>query len=244
MAERIDDIGFGGLKLIQEPEEFCYGVDAVILADFAAKYASGKPKSIVDLGTGTGIIPLILSYKTQAEWIAGVELQQASYERACRNAEMNELQERIHFFHSDVKEAAGGKLAFLKGSADVVTTNPPYMPNLGGLMNANSAKAIARHETSAGLEVFFACAAALLKPRGDLFMVHRPSRLADICCFARQYGLEPKRLCFVSPNVKKAPNIILVHCVKGGGRELRLLEPLYVYKEDGSYTEELRSCYL
>ena len=244
MAERMDDIGFGGLKLIQEPEEFCYGVDAVILADFAAKYASGKPKSIVDLGTGTGIIPLILSYKTQAEWIAGVELQQASYERACRNAEMNELQERIHFFHSDVKEAADGKLAFLKGSTDVVTTNPPYMPNLGGLTNANSAKAIARHETSAGLADFFACAAALLKPRGDLFMVHRPSRLADICCFARQYGLEPKRLCFVSPNVEKAPNIILVHCVKGGGRELRLLDPRYVYKEDGSYTEELRSCYL
>ena len=100
MAERIDDIGFGGLKLIQEPEEFCYGVDAVILADFAAKYASGKPKRIVDLGTGTGIIPLILSHKTQAELIAGVELQQASYERACRNAEMNELQKRIHFFHS------------------------------------------------------------------------------------------------------------------------------------------------
>lgn len=244
MAERMDDIGFGGLKLIQEPEEFCYGVDAVILADFAAKYASGKPKSIVDLGTGTGIIPLILSYKTQAELIAGVELQQASYERACRNAERNRLQERIHFFHSDVKEAAVGKLAFLKGSADVVTTNPPYMPSLGGLTNANSAKAIARHETSAGLEDFFACAAALLKPRGDLFMVHRPSRLADICCFARQYGLEPKRLCFVSPNVKKAPNIILVHCVKGGGRELRLLDPLYVYREDGSYTEELRSCYL
>lgn len=140
MAERMDDIGFGGLKLIQEPEEFCYGVDAVILADFAAKYASGKPKSIVDLGTGTGIIPLILSHKTQADLIAGVELQQASYERACRNAEMNKLQERIHFFHSDVKEAAYGKLAFLKGSADVVTTNPPYMPSLGGLTNAEQRK--------------------------------------------------------------------------------------------------------
>lgn len=293
MAERIDEIGFGGLRLIQEPEEFCYGVDAVILADFAAKNFSvkaekstktpngetnkiaslcqtaestSKKKSgcIVDLGTGTGIVPLILSYKTDAAFIAGVELQQASYARAVRNAELNGLSERLSFFNADVKTLFGSgakpvgstekthetefydltAVNALKGQVDAVTMNPPYMPNLGGLTNANTAKAIARHETTASLWDFFACASSLLKPKGDLFMVHRPSRLADICCFARENRLEPKELCFVSPNVKKAPNIVLVHCVKDGGRELKLLDPLFVYKEDGDYTDELRKCYI
>lgn len=264
MAERIDDIGFGGLRLIQEPDEFCYGVDAVILADFAAKNFSGGNGVIVDLGTGTGIVPLILSAKTDARLIAGVELQRGSYERAVRNAEMNGLSERLSFFNADVKIlfAGGARTAenaektpetglydaaavnALKGQVDAVTMNPPYMPNSGGITNFNTAKAIARHETTASLWDFFACASALLKPKGDLFMVHRPARLADICCFARENRLEPKELRFVSPNVKKAPNIVLVHCVKDGGRELKLLDPLFVYNEDGGYTDELRKCYI
>lgn len=243
MAERIDNIGFGDLKLIQEPDEFCYGVDAVILADFAAKHATGPIRNVVDLGTGTGVIPLILSHKTEAEFIAGLEIQEGSYRRAVRNAEINNLEDRVHFFKGDVKTAAKDVLRDLKGSMDVVTTNPPYMQGQEGLKCANSAKSIARHETTAGLEDFFACAKALLKPRGDLFMVHRPSRLADICCFAREYGLEPKELCFVSPNVNRAANILLVHCVKGGGKQLRIIDPLYVYEETGEYTESLRKCY-
>lgn len=274
MAERIDEIGFGGLKLIQEPKEFCYGVDAVILADFAAKNfavkaaktakCADKKKNvntdgsenfektskkqngcIVDLGTGTGIIPLILSYKTDADLIAGIELQTGSYGRAVRNAELNGLESRIRFFNEDVKTLTENEeiSELLKGQADAVTMNPPYMPSLGGLTNANTAKAIARHETSAGLWDFFSCASSLLKPKGDLFMVHRPSRLADICCFARENRLEPKELCFISPNVNKTPNIVLVHCVKDGGRELRFLDPLYVYNEDGCYTDRLLACY-
>lgn len=243
MAERVDNIGFGNLKLIQEPDEFCYGVDAVILADFAAKNAADSVRNVVDLGTGTGVIPLILSHKTDAGFIAGLEIQEGSYQRAVRNAEMNHLTDRIHFFKGDVKTAATDVLKSLKGTVDVVTTNPPYMQGSGGLKCSNSAKSIARHETTAGLEDFFACAQALLKPRGDLFMVHRPSRLADICCLARQYGLEPKELCFVSPNVNKGANIILVHCVKGGGKQLRILDPLYVYEKNGEYTAKLRKCY-
>lgn len=243
MTERIDNIGFGGLKLVQEPSEFCYGVDAVILADFAAHHATSPINRAVDLGTGTGIIPLILSHKTEAAMIAGLEIQEGSYQRALRNAELNGLDHRICFYKGDVKNAAKDELRHLLGQMDAVTSNPPYMEKTGGLKCANDAKSIARHETTAGLEDFMACGAALLKPKGDFFMVHRPSRLADICCFGRKYGLEPKELCFVSPDSRKAPNIILIHCVKGAGRQLRILEPLYVYNEDGTYTDKLRECY-
>lgn len=243
MAERIDNIGFGNLQLIQNPDEFCYGVDAVILANFAAKHAAFPINRAMDLGTGTGVIPLILSHKTEADFIGGLEIQEGSYRRAVRSAELNGLKRRVCFYKGDVKTAAQDKLKALLGQMDTVTSNPPYMEKTGGLKCANDAKSIARHETTAGLEDFMRCAAALLKPRGDFFMVHRPSRLADICCFARKCGLEPKELCFVSPNVRKAPNIILVHCVKGGGRQLRILDPLYIYKEDGTYTDELRKCY-
>lgn len=243
MTERIDKVGFGGLQLIQEPGEFCYGVDAVILADFAARHATSPLNRVIDLGTGTGIIPLILSRKTGATMIAGLEIQEGSYKRAVRNAALNGLENRVRFYKGDVKTAAKDELRHLLGQMDAVTSNPPYMEKTGGLKCANTAKSIARHETTAGLEDFMACAAAMLKPRGDFFMVHRPSRLADICCFARAYGLEPKELCFVSPDCRRTPNIILVHCVKGAGRQLRILEPLYVYNKDGSYTEELRKCY-
>ncbi len=243
MAERVDNIGFGGLRLIQDPEEFCYGVDAVILADFAAKHAGSHPDAIFDLGTGTGIIPLILSEKTKASLIGGLEIQEASFQRAVRNAKMNGLAERVKFFRGDAKTAAHDVLAEYRGKVDLVTCNPPYMQGTGGLKCMNMAKSIARHETSADLEDFFACAGALLRPGGDLFMVHRPSRLADICCFARKHGLEPKEMRFVSPNSTGAANIILIRCVKGGGKELKVLDPLYVYDEDGNYTQALRSCY-
>lgn len=251
-GERVDDIGFGGLKLIQKPEEFCYGVDAVILADFAARYAAaalpsrkGQSEAVtaVDLGTGTGIIPLILSYKTGWHQLVGVEVQEGSFKRAVRNAALNGLDERVSFIHGDVKDfdVCWGKE--LSGSVDVVTSNPPYTKGSGGIKSTNRAKAIARHETTAGLEDFIRCAAQLLRPRGDFFMVHRPSRLADICCMARAAGLEPKEMCFVGPNRESAPNILLVHMVKGAGRQLTLLEPLFVYEENGSYTEKLKECY-
>ena len=250
-GERVDDTGFGGLRLIQKPEEFCYGVDAVILADFAARSAAVSLPSrrrqddvtAVDLGTGTGIIPLILSYKTQWQRLIGVEVQEGSYGRAVRNARMNGLDERLRFIRGDVKDFGEGWGKDLAASADVVTSNPPYTQGSGGLKSANTAKAIARHETTAGLEDFIRCAGWLLKPRGDFFMVHRPSRLVDICCMAREAGLEPKEMCFVSPDCETAANILLVHMVKGGGRQLTLLDPLFVYEKDGSYSEKIKECY-
>ena len=243
------ETGFGKLRLIQKPEEFCYGVDAVLLADFAAKNVAsaavrnGTDVTAVDLGTGTGIIPVILSHKTGWDSITGVELQEGSYDRALRNIALNDLENRLNFINADVKDFGEGWGKDLKGKADVVTSNPPYTEGGGGLKSANSAKSIARHETTANLEDFIRCAAGLLKNKGDFFMVHRPSRLVDICCLGRKHGLEPKDMCFVSPDQETAPNIILVHFVKGGGRQLKVHDPLYVYNMDGTYTEKLRECY-
>lgn len=240
--ERIDEIGFGQLKLIQKPKDFCYGVDAVILSDFAAKNMKKTPNSMVDLGTGTGVIPLMLSHKTEAKKIYGVEVQKDSFERAVRNAKINGLEEKISFIHGDVKQFSEWGEA-LKGSVDAVVSNPPYFISGGGIINDLAPKTIARHETTAGLEDFMACAAYLLKPKGDFFMVHRPSRLADICCYGRANGLEPKNMCFVSPKKGSIPNILLIHLVKGGGKELKFQEPLAVYDDNGNYTVELLEAY-
>lgn len=243
--ERVDEIGFNGLKLIQAPDEFCYGVDAVVLADFASKSANQKErlKTAVDLGTGTGIIPLILSHKTELEHLYGVEIQKNSFERACRNAVLNQLLTRVRFIHADIAKPFEA-LKSLEGSIDLVTCNPPYMTGGAGIINGNEAKRIARHETTADLECFVSTAARLLKPKGHLYMVHRPSRLVDICFYCRKHKLEPKELRFVSPDKNTAPNILLVHCVKNGNPELKMLEPLYVYEEDHSdYTEEIITIY-
>lgn len=243
-GERVDSIGFGDLKLIQKPEEFCYGVDAVLLADFAASVCKRKNyDKIIDLGTGTGIIPLILSHKTDVKSLIGVELQENSWERAVRNAEINDLAGRIEFIRGDVKDFESIWGEELKGTVDGVVTNPPYFVRGGGIRCDDNAKSIARHETTATLEDFLRCGAYLLKDKGDFFMVHRPSRLADICYFGRKYALEPKTMRFISPRAGEIPNILLVHMVKGGGRELKFLPPMAVYGENGQYTEELLKAY-
>lgn len=241
--ERVDEIGFGQLKLVQKPKDFCYGVDAVILTDFAVKNLKRQPNLIVDLGTGTGIMPLILSHKTEASNIIGLEVQEDSFRRAERNAKLNQLEDRISFINGDVKDYDQGWAKELKGNVDVVISNPPYFISGGGIINDLAPKRIARHETTAGLKEFIACASYLLKPRGDFFMVHRPSRLADICCYGREHGLEPKDMCFVSPTIDGIPNILLVHMVKGGGKELKFHKPLAVYDENGNYTKDLLEAY-
>lgn len=237
-GERLDEIGFGGLKLIQKPQDFCYGVDAVLLADFAASTAK-KKTAIIDLGTGTGIVPVILSHKTSAEKMCGVEIQEDSYERALRNVSLNGLEDRLEMLCCNVKELDSS----LKGRFDTVTSNPPYMETGSALVSGVTAKTIARHEIYAGLEDFIAAAAFLLEERGELFMVHRPSRLADIMYYARKYRLEPKTMRLVCPKAGQAANIVLIHCIKNAGRELRLLPDLYVYNDDGSYTDEIQRIY-
>lgn len=238
-GERIDEIGFGNLRLIQKPEDFCYGVDAVLLATFAEVRKNAK---VIDLGTGTGIIPLILTHRTEAVEIIGVEVQQDSWERGERNVLLNGLSGRVRLIHSDVKHLTKENKAH-RHSYDVVLTNPPYVKYDGGLKNKESARTIARHETTAELSDFIEAAAQLLKDRGDFYMVHRPNRLVDICVLCRRYKLEPKELRLVSPNEDTAPNILLIHCVKHGRPELKVLDPLYVYKGDGSYTDEIMRLY-
>lgn len=238
-GERIDDIGFGNLRLIQKPEEFCYGIDAVLLATFSQV---GKNARVIDLGTGTGIIPMILSHRTEAAEIVGVEVQKDSYERGMRNLFLNELGGRIELIHCDVKQLIKEKMV-IAHSFDVVVTNPPYIKGNGGLKNKEEAKTIARHETTASLSDFIGEASSLLKNRGDFYMVHRPNRLVDISVLCRQHKLEPKELRLVSPNKATPPNILLIHCIKNGRPELKILDPLYVYDENGIYTDEIRKLY-
>ncbi len=238
-GERIDEIGFGNLRLIQKPEDFCYGIDAVLLATFAEIRKDAK---VIDLGTGTGIVPIILSHRTEAAQLFGVEVQLDSYERGLRNVCMNHLEGRVHLLNCDVKQLAKEKKVHLH-SFDAVLTNPPYVKGNGGVKNQATAKMIARHETTASLADFIREASLLLKDKGDFYMVHRPNRLVDISILCRQHKLEPKELRLVSPNKDSAPNILLIHCVKHGRPELKFLDPLYVYNEDGTYTDEIMSLY-
>lgn len=242
MALRFDETGFGKIGIFQEPEEFCYGVDAVLLADFAAQAANKKKHCrIMDLGTGTGIIPLILSHKTKADYIGCLEVQDHSFELVEKNVAHNHLENRIYPFHGDVSHFDQEEA--LAGTFDVVTTNPPYFIGGGGLSNSNPAKAIARRETTGTLDDFLRLAAKLLRDRGDFYMVHRPDRLIDIATGCRKYKLEPKELRFISGKPMEKANILLIHCVKHGNPELRILPPLAVHNVDGAYTDEILNIY-
>ncbi|MBQ3611416.1 MAG: tRNA1(Val) (adenine(37)-N6)-methyltransferase [Firmicutes bacterium] len=247
--ERIENTGFGNIKLIQDPEQFCYGVDAVILADFANSLYPAF-KRAADLGTGNGIIPLILSHKNSESHITGVEIQPDAADMAMRSCRLNGLEEKINFVVADVIDIADGKLgesindpALCEGAMDMVTCNPPYFVKGGAIPSSSKAKFIARHETTARVEDFIKAAEKLLKRKGHFFMVHRPSRLADIMYYCRKYGLEPKDMRMVVPKPGETPNILLIHCIKGGGRELNVMKELSVYNEDGSYSDEIEHIY-
>lgn len=236
MAVRKDEIGFGGYVLYQDDEGFCYGVDAVLLADFSLAGASDR---VIDLGTGTGVVPLIIEAKYSPKEIVGVEKQSGSYELALRNASENGLEGKISFVNADVKDIRD---CFEAESFDIVTSNPPYMEGGRGPVSPNRKKYDARTETSAGLEDFISAAAYLLKKGGRFCMVHRPSRLADIIEYSRKYKLEPKRLRMVAPHKGENANIVLIELVKGAGKELTVLPELAVRSEDG-YTEEIEKIY-
>lgn len=244
-GERLDDTGFHGYRLIQKPEEFCYGVDAVLLADFAARNV-GPEDGICDLGTGTGIVPLILAHKTESRRIVGVEIQRDSWDRACRMTALNGLEDRLTFLWGDVADIAAPERSpegLVPGSFRLVTSNPPYMAGPSGLKSENEAKRIARHETTAGLREFAAAAARLLDDRGEFCLVHRPSRLADILESCRAVRLEPKELRLVAPRLEQKPNILLLRCRKNGGAELKVLPTLAVYGDDGRYSREIMEIY-
>lgn len=236
--ERVDDLQINGLKLIQDPEGFCFGVDAVLLANFLEIKRRAK---VVDLGTGTGVIPLIIAGKSSATRIDGVEIQEEVAQMATRSVKYNGLEDRVHIINADLNDATK---VLEPNSYDVVTSNPPYMPNHKGLKNDNDKKTISRHEVKCSLEDVIRVASKLLKQHGHFYMVHRPQRLVDIVCLCRDYGLEPKKLQFIHPNKSKKPNIILIKCIKSAKPELKLVDPLYVYnEEDGQYSDQLKGIY-
>lgn len=235
--ERIDDLQCKGLKIIQNPKGFCFGMDAVLLSNFCE---IKKGATVVDLGTGTGIIPILIAGKSSAKKIYGIEIQSQVADMAKRSVKLNNLENRIEILNEDLKNAN----KFIEvNSVDVVTSNPPYMSIGGGLKNPEDMKAISRHEVKCTLEDVIAMASRLLKHNGHFYLVHRPHRLVDIICLCRQYKLEPKKIRFVHPNKNKKPNLLLLKCVKAARPELKFLDPLYVYKEDGSYTDEIYEIY-
>lgn len=235
--ERIDDLQLNGLRLIQNVESFCFGVDAVLVSD----YVDIKRKHrVLDIGTGTGIIPILLAGKTQAESIVGLEIQESMAEMANRSVALNSLENRVQIVHGDIKKY---REYFSKSSFDVVVSNPPYTNKGCGLVNPHDSKAIARHEILCSLEDVVSAAASLLTSGGQLAMVHRPERLADIICSMRNNGIEPKYLRFVHPKPNKKPNMILIKGNRGGNPELKVQEPLYVYNTNGTYTDEINKIY-
>lgn len=235
--ERIDDLQLEGLKIIQNTKGFCFGMDAVLLANFCDIKKGSK---VVDLGTGTGIIPLLTWAKNKPQEVLALEIQEDVAEMATRSMELNNLQDTIKVLNIDLKKA----LEVLEvNSFDAVTSNPPYMPVGEGLTNPEDKKAISRHELMCNLEDVIRTASRLLKHNGRFFMVHRPHRIVDIFCLLRQYKLEPKSIRFVHPKVGEKPNILLIKSVKASKPELKFEKPLYVYNHDGSYTKEIYEIY-
>ena len=235
--ERLDDLQRTGLKIIQKTDGFCFGMDAVLLSGFA----SVKPgERALDLGTGTGIIPLLLSAKTKGEHFTGLEIQTEIMKMAQRSVALNGLEKKIDIIQGDIKEASR---IFGAASFDVVTSNPPYMNDAHGLKNPGDVKAISRHEVLCTLEDVVREGTKALKPGGRFYMVHRPHRLAEIITVMRQYKLEPKRMKFVHPFADKDANMVLIEAVRGGGAWLKLEPPVIVYKEPGVYTDEIYEIY-
>ena len=231
--ERLDDLQVNGYEIIQHPGKFCFGMDAVLLSNFARVK---KDERVLDLGTGTGIIPILLTAKTEGEAFVGLEIQEESADMARRSVAHNHLEEKVEIVTGDIKEAAS---IFGSASFDVITTNPPYMIGQHGIANASDTKAIARHEVLCTLEDILRESARILKPRGRFYMVHRPFRLAEILSKMIEVGIEPKRMRMVHPFIDKEPNMVLIEGMRGANSRMTVERPLIVYKEVGVYSDEL-----
>ncbi len=236
--ERIDDLEYKGLKIIQNKNWFCFGIDSVILTGFARD--TKKQSKILDLGTGTGIIAILMSRKIENSHITAVEIQKEVAEMAQRSVIMNELEKDVEIINEDIKNIYK---ILNKGSFDVVITNPPYKEKNTGIINENDVKMISRHEITASLEDFIKVASEQLKDKGTFYMINRPERIADILECLRKYKLEPKIIRFVQPNKDKAPNEVLIKAVKNGGKFLKVEKPLYIYEKNGDYTNEILEIY-
>jgi tRNA1Val (adenine37-N6)-methyltransferase len=235
--ERLDELQRNGYRIIQNPEKFCFGMDAVLLTGFAAQ---ARGNSLLDLGTGTGIIPILMEAKTEIPHLTGLEVQEESADMARRSVELNGLSDKISIVTGDIKEA--GSL-FKAASFDCITCNPPYMIGQHGLKNPDEPKAIARHEVLCTFDDVARVTAKLLKPGGHFYLVHRPFRLAEIITTLSAYKLEPKRMQLVYPYVDKEPNMVLLEAVRGGKSRMTVEKPLIVYSEPGKYMPEIYDIY-
>ena len=235
--ERIDDLQINGRRIIQSPDRFCFGMDEVILSGFA-KVKKGE--SVLDLGTGTGILPILLDAKTEGGHFTGLEIQPESADMARRSVILNNRQDKIDIVTGDIKNALN---IFGAASFDVIVTNPPYMNQNHGITNPESPKAIARHELLCSLEDVIRQTGSLLKVNGRMYMVHRPFRLPDIMELMNECGIEPKKMRFVHPYVDREPSMVLIEGVRGGNRRLTVEKPLVIYDGPGEYSEEIKRDY-
>lgn len=236
-GERIDDLQRSGLHIIQDPAGFCFGMDAVLLSGFAA---APEGSQVLDLGTGTGIIPLLLSAKTRAAGLTGLEIQEKYADMAARSVQLNHLEEKIRIVCGDIRKA---DVIFTPASFDVVTSNPPYMAAGGGLVNPGNETAVARHEVLCRFEDVAAAASRLLRSSGHFYLVHRPQRLPELFGTLRRLRLEPKRMRLVYPYADQPANMVLLDCVRDGNPQLTVEKPLIVYKAKGQYMDEIRGIY-
>ena len=235
--ERLDDLHRNNYKIIQRPNHFCFGIDAVLLSSFCKVK---EDDNCLDLGTGTGIIPILLEAKSKGKKFFGIDIQKESVYMAKRSVLFNNLQTKIEILEGDIRNLSG---LFNSNSFDVITSNPPYMNDGGGIKNNFSPKAIARHEILCSLEDVCKTASSLLKQGGKFYMIHKPFRLIDIVCNLRKFNLEPKVIQFVHPYLKKEPTMVLIEAIKGAKSMVKVLEPLVVYTDDGKYTDDIFRIY-
>ena len=235
-GERVDDLQ-NGFYVIQDPQKFCFGMDAVLLSGFARVK---KGEQALDMGTGTGIIPILLQDRTEGEYFTGLEIQEECAEMADRSVRYNDLQDKIQIVQGDIREAAG---IFGAASFHVVTCNPPYMIGQHGLTNPHLPKAIARHEILCNFDDIAQQASKVLKDKGRFYLVHRPFRLVELMATLTKYKLEPKRMQLVYPYIDKEPNMVLIEACKGGNSRITVERPLIVYERPGVYTEDILRLY-
>ena len=236
--ERIDDLQLNNLKIIQNKNGFCFGIDAVLLSDFAKDIRNNS--IVLDLGTGTGIIGTLLCAKTNLSKIYGIDIQKDVCDMACRSIKLNNLEDKFQIINSNIKDL---KNFFELNSLDAIVSNPPYKKDNSGLKNETETKLISRHEITASLEDFISISSKLLKNNGSIYMVHRPERLSDLLYLLKKYNLEPKKLRMVQSYINSKPKLVLVKATKNAKSFLNIEEPLIIYNKDGSYTNEIFKIY-
>lgn len=236
--EKIEDLQYKNLKIIQNKKGFCFGIDSILLSDFAKEIK--KDAKVIDLGTGTGIIATLLCKKTELKEIIGIEKQKEVYEMAKRSIALNQLENQFKIINEDIINVTK---ILEKNTFDAIVTNPPYKKKDTGVRNEEEKKIISRHETTATLEDFIKVSKDLLKDKGEFYMVHRPDRLVDILNLMRNYKIEPKILRFVYSNEASEPKLILVKGIKNAKPFLQVKKNLYIYNKSGEYSEEINKIY-